>query len=214
MWRPSIDSALWAAQLRESMALRSMLTARLRHAPLAEGEHTGVAEAYKRRVRKPWWRVPLLPAPDLFLTYMNADTARLTTNRAGARHINSVHGVYLADDARDVAREVLPVASLNSMTLLTAELVGRSYGGGILKVEPREADRWWLPSIRMLTEHQEALLRLRPRVQRLLDAKNLTGAVAVVDEVLLGHLPADLLASLRIDHRDRVERRTVRGKSG
>ncbi|WP_249352996.1 MULTISPECIES: N-6 DNA methylase [unclassified Microbacterium] len=179
------------------------------------GHATGVDQAYKCRVRKSWWRVPVLDAPDLFLTCMNADTARLTTNAAGARHLNSIHGVYLRDELRDIGREALPVASLNSMTLLSAELVGRSYGGGILKIEPREADRWWMPSPAMLTKHREALAAVKPRVQRLLQRKDLLGAVALVDEILFqGVLSTPELDALRADHQALTSRRTVRGRSG
>lgn len=64
---------------------------------LTTGEASGVHEAYKCRVRTRWWQVPLVDAPDLFLTYINADTPRLTTNTAGVRHLNSVHGVYLRE---------------------------------------------------------------------------------------------------------------------
>ena len=46
------------------------------------GHVAGIDDAYKCRVRKPWYRVPLLPSADLLLTYMNADTPRLTTNTA------------------------------------------------------------------------------------------------------------------------------------
>ena len=35
---------------------------------------------------------------------MNADTPRLTTNTAGVRHLNSVHGVYLRDDLAQLGR--------------------------------------------------------------------------------------------------------------
>lgn len=179
------------------------------------GEATDVHTAYKCRVRKPWWRVPLLAPADLLLTYMNADTARIVTNEAGARHLNSVHGVYLADEHRDIARDVLPVASLNSLTLLSAELSGRSYGGGILKIEPREADRWWMPSPAVLAEHRDELVALKPRVQRLLQSRNLAGAVALVDAVLLAdRLTDDQRAAVVADHHDRVTRRTTRGRSG
>lgn len=182
---------------------------------IKSGEATGVNTAYKCRVRAPWWKVPLLAPPDLFLTYMNANTARIVTNEAGTRHLNSVHGVYLSDDNRDVARDVLPIASLNSLTLLGAELVGRSYGGGILKVEPREADRWWMPAPAVLMKHRDELVALKPRVQRLLQARNLAAAVALVDAVLLsGRLADKQWAAVAADHQDRVNRRMTRGRSG
>jgi adenine-specific DNA-methyltransferase len=179
------------------------------------GHATGVDQAYKCRVRKPWWRVPVLAAPDLLLTCMNADTARLTTNSAGARHLNSIHGVYLHDELRALGRDVLPVASLNTMTLLSAEIVGRSYGGGILKIEPREADRWWMPSPAILTEHRLALAAIKPRVQRHLQRKDLPSAVALVDTVLFeGRLSSVEVEALRADHKALTSRRTVRGRSG
>ncbi|ARJ07559.1 methyltransferase [Cnuibacter physcomitrellae] len=178
------------------------------------GHATGVDTAYKCRVRIPWWKVPVLAAPDLLLTYMNADTARLTTNAAGVRHLNSVHGVYIKAEYRDLARSILPIASLNSLTLLSAEMVGRSYGGGILKIEPREADRWWMPAIDLLARHQEALIAIKPRVQRLLQSKRLAAAVAAVDDVLFaGVLEGRELDGLRADHAALSTRRTVRGRS-
>ncbi|WP_337006701.1 HsdM family class I SAM-dependent methyltransferase [Microbacterium sp. LB12] len=182
---------------------------------ISKGVDTGVHQAYKCRVRSPWWRVPLLKPADLLLTYMNADTPRLTTNAAGARHLNSVHGVYLHDEIRDLARDVLPIASLNSMTLLGAELAGRSYGGGILKIEPREADRWWMPSAALLQQHRAQLAALKPSVQRLLQNKNLLAAVELVDSVLLdGKLSLHQIDAVRTDHADWMRRRMVRGKSG
>lgn len=179
------------------------------------GHATGVDDAYKCRVRRPWWKVPLVKAPDLFLTYMNADTARLTTNSAGVRHLNSVHGVYFKDDHLEQGRQLLPVASLNSLTLLSAELVGRSYGGGILKVEPREADRWWMPAPALVETHRRALTAAKPRVQRLLQSRNLPGAVKIIDEIMLADFTTGSeLHALRADHRSLTTRRTVRGRSG
>lgn len=179
-----------------------------------EGEDTGVNLAYKCRVRPDWWRVPLLAAPDLFLTYMNADTVRVVHNATGARHLNSVHGVYLREDVRELAG-LIPIASLNSVTLLGAERAGRSYGGGILKMEPREADGWWMPGEHLMREHRGALEALKPRVQRLLQAKDLLSAVALVDAVLLDGLLTDTeLDAIRTDRRDWMTRRVTRGKSG
>jgi adenine-specific DNA methylase len=176
------------------------------------GHATGVDTAYKCRVRKPWWRVPVLAAPDLFLTYMNADTARLTTNTAGARHLNSVHGVYLDAAVRDVARELLPIASLNTMTLLSAELVGRSYGGGILKLEPREADHWWMPTPAFIERHRAELVAIKPQVQRLLKTRDLAAAVEAVDAVLFADsLSPVALDAIRSDRLALATRRTVRG---
>jgi hypothetical protein len=152
---------------------------------IAQGEADGVAAAYKCRVRQPWWRVPLVPPADLLVTCMNADTPRLTSNRAGVRHLNSVHGLYLRDAHRELGRELLSVASLNTLTLLGAETVGRSYGGGILKLEPREADRLPVPSPELVADNAAALTAIRPAVRDALTRRGLLEAVSLVDDVLL-----------------------------
>lgn len=178
------------------------------------GHLTGVDTAYKCRVRTPWWRVPLLSAPDMFLTYMNADTPRIIWNSAHIRHLNSIHGVYLNDEVRAVAHELLPIAALNSVTLLSAELVGRSYGGGVLKIEPREAEGWLMPGVEEMMINRDALLALKDPIQELLLEKRLLAAVALVDSVLLTSLTVSQMAAIRMDHAAFMDRRTTRGKSG
>ena len=181
------------------------------------GRLAGVDEAYKCRVRKPWYRVPLLPPADLLLTCMNADTPRLTTNRAGSHHLNSVHGVYLSADLIDLGRELLPLASLNSVTLLNAEMVGRSYGGGILKLEPREADTWAMPSPDHIRSRADELRAVRGKVATLLRHGELAQAVEMVDQLLLTDAGLVLEAELGRVRRARAAmatRRTARGRSG
>lgn len=148
------------------------------------GHQAGVDLAYKCRVRDPWWRVPVVRPADLLLTYMNADTPRITSNRAGAHHLNSVHGVYLADTVKTVGRRLLPLASLNSATLLSAELVGRSYGGGMLKIEPREADSLLVPTPAVVAAADRELTAVRGAVRRALAAGALLRAVSLVDDAL------------------------------
>lgn len=139
------------------------------------GEDAGVHEAYKCRVRTPWWRVPYLRPADLFLTYMNADTPRISTNAARAHHLNSVHGIFLRPELRKTGTQLLPLATLNSATLLGAETVGRAYGGGMLKLEPREADVLPVPSTQLIGEHCKELQALRRPVSDCLRGGRLLG---------------------------------------
>ena len=182
---------------------------------IAGGERAGVPEAYKCRVRRPWWRVPLVPPADLLLTYMNADRPHLSTNRARVHHLNSVHGVYLRPGLRRTGTELLPLAALNTLTLIGAETVGRAYGGGLLKLEPREADVLPVPSTALIAGAASALRALRPRVGVLLAAGRLHEATALVDEVLLGEAAgvgvADL-AALVTARQILADRRAARGR--
>ena len=184
---------------------------------IAAGEAAGVDTAYKCRVRKPWWRVPPLRPADLLLTYMNADTPRLSTNTANAAHLNSVHGVYLAPKTRKLGKALLPLASLTSMTLVGAETVGRAYGGGMLKLEPREADRLPVPPAALVEAAAERLTNIRPQVAGLLRGGKLIEASKLVDDVLLvGELGMSRkdVRVLRDAHADLTARRVARGRRG
>ena len=184
---------------------------------IENGHRTGVDTAYKCRVRKTWYQVPLVPAADLLLTCMNADTPRLTANDAGARHLNSVHGVYLNDDHKTLGRELLPLASLNSVTLLHAEMVGRAYGGGVLKIEPKEADIWAMPAPALIMARANALRAVKKKVAELLKMGRLLDAVEIVDHVLLdacGTLSTRQIKRLRLARDELAQRRTTRGSSG
>lgn len=181
------------------------------------GESQGVHNAYKCRVRSPWWRVPKVRVPDLFLTYMNHDTPRLVANRAEVPHLNSIHGCVLAPEHRKLGKDLLPIALLNSVTLLGAELVGRSYGGGILKLEPKEADRLPLPSPVTVQVAAGALRQVRRRVTSLLQRKQLRAAVSEVDRALLveclGYSPDDVSSLIEGQERMFCRRRAGGQKS-
>ena len=184
---------------------------------IRDGHRTGVDTAYKCRVRKTWYQVPLVRPADLLLTCMNADTPRLTTNEAGVRHLNSVHGVFLHEKWRELGRDLLPIASLNSVTLLHAEIVGRTYGGGILKIEPKEADLWTMPSPELIVARADALRSIKQEVSELLDQSMLLDAVELVDRVIFnncGHLSPSQIKQVRQARATIAQRRISRGTSG
>jgi len=148
---------------------------------------------------------------------MNADTPRLTTNDAGALHLNSVHGVYFGSELRELGRELLPLASLNSATLLHAEMVGRAYGGGILKIEPREADVWAMPAPALVSACANALRAAKRDVADLLAAGRLLDAVEIVDSIVLSNgtnLSEEEINMIRQARTELAQRRTTRGASG
>lgn len=181
------------------------------------GEIAGIDKTYKTRIRKEWWRVPLLKPADLLLTYMNADTPRIVTNEARAHHLNSVHGVYLSPELRGLGRDLLPTASLNSVTTLSAEITGRSYGGGILKLEPREADAWLMPSADFVRAKEGALRSAKPRVATLLRYGRLNEAISLVDEAMFSgseEISESGLRELRQARAALVARRVTRSESG
>ncbi len=183
---------------------------------VTQGEEDRVNRAYKCAVRSPWWRVPLVSVPDLLLTYMNHDRPRLIANEAGAHILNSLYGVALRRGRRKLGRDLLPVACLNSVTLLGAEVVGRAYGGGLLKLEPKEADLLPVPSMELLRKFGDELRHLRPQLSVALRQNDLAQAVKMVDRVILTEalgVSDNDIAGLRAARELLFRRRRARGRA-
>jgi tRNA1(Val) A37 N6-methylase TrmN6 len=110
---------------------------------LDEGRRRGVPNRYKCRTRPRWFAVPQKAPPDLFLSYMAQHGPRVARNELGAMSTNLIHGVYLADPTQAAW---IATTWDNPATSLSAELEGRSYGGGVLKLETKEAERVLVPT--------------------------------------------------------------------
>jgi hypothetical protein len=107
---------------------------------LDQGRAEGVPAAYKCRTRRPWYSVPGVYRPDAFLTYMSGHAPLLVANEAGAVAPNSLHVVRFRPGIAHSGRS-LAALWCTSLSSLSAELEGHSLGGGMLKLEPREAQR-------------------------------------------------------------------------
>ena len=172
---------------------------------LSTGETEKVDKTYKTSRRSPWWGVPLpkIGVPDLFLTYMNDAFPRLAHNEAGALSTNTVHMVAVKES---LSAPALAVGFYNSLTLLSAELVGRSYGGGTLKLEPTEAEALLIPPI------DRALATQLDETDALVRARDLQGLLSVIDPLVLTGLVSDKeLALLRRARERLLRRRRARG---
>ncbi len=179
---------------------------------IAAGVAQGRDAAYKCRVRSPWYSVPLVKAPDAFMVYMANEGPRMISNPGALIHVNSVHGVHLHSSFKPYI-DAFTLASLSTFTLLSAELAGRAYGGGLLKLEPREASRMAVPSLDTLRKSSADLERIRGSVEAHLARREFEAAVTLVDGVILEGalgLDEDIVASLRLGRMHLFGRRRSR----
>jgi adenine-specific DNA methylase len=169
------------------------------------GEAAGVHTGYKCSIRKPWWSTPSLWIPDLFMLRQIHLAPRLTVNAAGATSTDTVHRVRLGPGVDPAA---LAAVFHNSATFAFAEIMGRSYGGGILELEPREAEELPIPPP-ACADHE-----LVSDVDLLLKANEVDKALDLVDRRVLidglGWSP-EVVAECRSAWLVLRDRRTKRG---
>lgn len=116
------------------------------------GELADLHLRYKTRIREPWYVVPSKWAPQLFLLKRSYTVPRLIVNELGA---------FNTDTAYRVTTELDPISFAysfyNSLTAISTELEGRSYGGGVLELVPSEVRRLVIPLITVTREQIEKL---------------------------------------------------------
>lgn len=151
------------------------------------GETEGVHLGYKCRIRRDWWRVPSVSSPDAFMLRQIHRYPRIFSNETDATSTDTVHRVRLHNDSATAVQ--LAVAALNSITFASAEIVGRSYGGGILELEPSEAEHLAIPNPTLVEES------LAAKVDELLRDGRADEALELVDQTLL-------IDSLGFSHED------------
>lgn len=94
-------------------------------------------------------------------------------------------GLRLNDGVPAETHNALPLLALNSLTMLGAEIMGRAYGGGILKMEPSEAASLPVPGPTSLEKAWKALSLCCPNLDAALTRGEWWTVVAEVDRVLL-----------------------------
>ncbi len=175
---------------------------------LDRGVDAGIHERFKCRTRDPWYRVPVVPPGDLLLSKRSNVYPRLIVNKAGVVTTDTIYrGVMLKGSP--VSPMTLAASFHNSLTLLAAEILGRSFGGGVLELVPSEISSLLVPILPDVKLDVDAL-DARARV----DSGSLE-LVESTDKMVLRAIPGldeGTILQLQEAHRSLAERRLLRSE--
>lgn len=149
------------------------------------GEADGLAERHKCESRSPWFNITDRKQPDAFLMYMSWTIPRLVINEAGVDCTNAIHRVQWTDQGVEIGARGIALSMMSSIAQLGVEMFGRSYGGGVLKLEPGACNQIWLPTI------QGGACDLYDKVTTLLAGGQIALAVTLIDEAVGRSLGVD-----------------------
>jgi adenine-specific DNA-methyltransferase len=146
---------------------------------LRAAEDAGVNRRTKCAARKPWYSILRIRRPDAFLPYMSHNRLRLLRNLANATSTNALHHVIWRSEVSAGEQRSYALQSLGSIFQLAAELSGKVYGGGVLKLEIRPART--LPLFGATRHSFAEMDTLATRVDELLRGANISAARSLVD---------------------------------
>lgn len=147
--------------------------------------------------------------PDAFFSVMQTEGPTLVLNTAGVTCTNTLYRVSFRPDVDAQTQMALAVCLQSTGSQLSAEIEGRSYGSGGLKLEPSEASQVlvWLPSNPADYQIQDVFAEVNAHLR----CGNRNAARQVADEFLVS---ADLFTTDEVHCFQKALRELRRSRSG
>jgi adenine-specific DNA-methyltransferase len=111
---------------------------------LREGERRGVPDKTLIKTRRPWYRMETRLIPPILFAYLGRRHTRFIRNLAGVVPLTCLLCIYPRQSGGDYLERLWKTLS-HPDTIANLKLVGKSYGGDAIKVEPRALERLPLP---------------------------------------------------------------------
>jgi len=111
---------------------------------ITKGEEKVLHERALIKTRKPWFKTEQRLTPPILFAYLGRRNARFILNKADVVPLTGFLCIYPYDSASDKV-EAIWRALNHPDTLLNLKRVGKSYGDGAVKVEPRSLQRLPIP---------------------------------------------------------------------
>jgi len=168
------------------------------------GVKQGYNSGYKCRIRKKWYIVPRTWKADAFMLRQVNKYPRIVFNNTDAQNTDTLHKIRFREQ---VDGHAVTAAFLNSFTLALCEIVGRSYGGGVLTFEPGEVRKLMIPMVGSSKLDFELIDRLAKENQ-IEEILNYTDRILLEEHLNLSHEEVLLLRGVwdRLSNR-RIERK-------
>lgn len=129
--------------LQEKTGLRRILTITDKNAEkyrefIEEGEKNGFHKRRHCKNRKCWYSI-IIPhhAPDAFFSYRSSSIPLLTINKVGVWCTNALHAIFFnKNKVSENQIQWIQLSLLSAFSLLDIELLAKTYGKDVLKIEP------------------------------------------------------------------------------
>jgi len=139
---------------------------------IREGEAKEFHRGYKCSIRSPWYNVPSVWTPDAFLLRQINKGPRLILNQTKSTSTDTIHRVKFK---KETDSKSFVYCFHNSLTFAFSEIMGRSYGGGVLELEPNEAEELPIPYFRCTKKNLEFIdnaFRTKQPLENILDTND------------------------------------------
>ena len=125
---------------------------------LKEGEALGLHKRTLIATRRPWYKMEVRPAPALLFAYLGRRNARFIRNYAGVLPLTGFLCIYPNVNDPSYADKLWKILRHPS-TIENLTLVGKSYGAGAIKVEPRGLEK--LPLLKEVVYESEIPIKMK-----------------------------------------------------
>lgn len=173
---------------------------------IKEGEEKGIHKGYKNRIRDEWQIVPSLWVSDALFIRRNDKFPRLIINEAQAYTTDTMHRMKVN---ADVNVKAFAASYYNSLSLAFSEIVGRSYGGGVLELMPGEIKSIPLPYNEKNAEIAEKIDKMLREKTDILEILKYTNQIILKDNYGFSDEDIDLATSIWIKLSERRKNRNI-----
>ena len=116
---------------------------------LESGEQQQLHQRPLIQSRRPWYKMEQRTPPPILFAYLGRRACRFILNEAGVVPLTGFLCVYPWNTNREAVKQLWRALN-HSDTLQNLAFAGKSYGGGAVKVEPRQLDNLEIPASALL----------------------------------------------------------------